>query len=77
VIEGLAPRGKLTEAFSWVGSALATGAAIGSMIVGVVLDELGLRSGQALGIIAGVASVIIVYTWGRYLRTERDPVHIG
>jgi MFS family permease len=68
VVEGLAPHGKLTEAFSWVGSALATGAAIGSMIVGVILDELGLRSGQGLGVIAALASVAIVYAWGRYLR---------
>lgn len=77
VVEGLAPHGRLTEAFSWVGSSLATGAAIGSMIVGVVLDEMGLRSGQGLGIIAAAVSVAIVYLWGRALRADRESRHIG
>jgi MFS family permease len=77
VVERLAPQGKLTEAFSWVGSGLATGAAIGSMIVGVVLDELGLRSGQALGVVAALASVIVVYAWGKHLRVQKAPIRIG
>lgn len=77
VVEELSPPRKLTEAFSWVSSALATGAAVGSMIVGVILDELGLRSGQALGIIAGIACVLIIIVWGQSLRTAQEPIHIA
>jgi MFS family permease len=77
VVEGLAPKGKLTEAFSWVGSALATGAAVGSMVVGVVLDEINLRSGQGIGVIASIASVAIVFALSRHLKSSREPIPVG
>jgi MFS family permease len=77
VVEGLAPHGKLTEAFSWVGSALATGAAVGSMTVGVILDELGLRTGQGLGVIAALVSVVIVFAWARYLQVNSAPIPVS
>lgn len=77
VVEGLAPPKSLTEAFSWVGSALATGAAIGSTIVGFILDEIGLRSGQALGIFASLACILIIVLWGRHLRPTHEPIHVA
>ena len=53
VVEGLAERNRLNEAFAWLGSAVASGVAIGSIISGVVIDELGTRGGQAVGVVAG------------------------
>lgn len=73
VVEHLAPPKMLTEAFSWLGSALATGAAFGSIVAGVVLDEVGMRGGQAIGVVGGVLSALVVIIWARHLRAERPP----
>ena len=67
VVEDLAPARKLNEAFTWVGSSLATGAAFGSLIIGVVLDELGLRTGQSVGVIGSIVSLLVIYLF-------REPV---
>lgn len=78
VIEGLAPRHRLTEAFAWLSSATASGVAIGSIIGGVVIDELGTRGGQAVGVVAGaVAAIVVVLGSGtlegrRRKRTQSD-----
>jgi MFS family permease len=73
VVEHLAPPKMLTEAFSWIGSALATGAAVGSVAAGIVLDEIGLRGGQSVGIVGGILSGLVLIIWARYLRAERPP----
>lgn len=77
VVEDLAPARKLNEAFTWVGSSLATGAAFGSLIIGVVLDELGLRTGQSVGVIGSVLSLLVIYAFGRYLAGSRQAVKVG
>jgi MFS family permease len=73
VVEHLAPPKMLTEAFSWIGSALATGAAFGSIVAGVVLDEIGIRGGQSVGIVGGVLSALVLIIWAKHLRAERPP----
>jgi MFS family permease len=73
VVEHLAPPKMLTEAFSWIGSALATGAAFGSVVAGVVLDEVGVRGGQSIGMVGGLLSGLVVIIWARHLRAERPP----
>ena len=73
VVEHLAPRKMLTEAFSWIGSALSTGAAVGSIIAGVVLDDIGVRGGQAIGLFGGLLSGLVVIVWARHLRTPPHP----
>lgn len=75
LVEHVAPPKKLTEAFSWIGSAIATGAAFGSVIAGVMLDEFGIRGGQAVSLIGGLLSVVVVMVWARYLKTEPAPAH--
>jgi MFS family permease len=77
VVENLAPPRSLTEAFTWVGSALATGAAMGSLIIGIVLDEMGLRSGQSVGVIGSLISLIIIYAFGRYLIVSRPGTRVS
>lgn len=71
VVEHLAPPKMLTEAFSWIGSALASGAALGFVMTGLVLDEIGLRGGQAVGLAGGLLSVLVVVIWARHLKAER------
>ena len=73
VVEHLSPPRMLTEAFSWIGSALATGAALGSIVAGVVLDEIGVRGGQSIGIFGGLLSGLVVIIWAKHLRSERPP----
>ncbi|MGI8406321.1 MAG: MFS transporter [Thermomicrobiales bacterium] len=70
VIEHLSPRAALTEAFAWLGSALATGAALGSMISGYFLDHISLRAGQSLGLIGGIGAAVAVAIWAPYLRPK-------
>jgi len=81
VVEGLAERHRLNEAFAWLSSAIASGVAIGSIIAGIVIDALGTRGGQAVGVFAGgLAAVVVVLGAGtlqgrRRTRSapDRDP----
>ena len=76
VVEHLAPPKMLTEAFSWIGSALATGAAVGSIITGAVLDEISVRGGQSVGLFGGLLSGLVVIIWARHLKSTRpSPLH--
>jgi MFS family permease len=77
VVEDIAPPRKLNEAFTWIGSSLATGAAFGSLIIGVVLDELGLKTGQSVGVIGSIISLIVIYAFGRHIVASRKPVKIA
>lgn len=71
-VEQIAPQSKLTEAFAWLGSAMATGAAIGSIIAGYLVDEFGVRGGQWTSVAGGVACGIIVTLGWKMLRNP-DP----
>lgn len=73
VVEHLSPPKMLTEAFSWISSALATGAAFGFIVTGIVLDEVGVRGGQSVGMIGGLLSALVVIIWAKHLRAERPP----
>lgn len=75
-VEQISPASKLTEAFTWLGSAMATGAAIGSIIAGYLVDELGVRGGQWTAVAAGIACGLIVTIGWNLLRTpDPQPVH--
>lgn len=77
VVENLAPPKMLTEAFSWIGSAIATGAALGSIVAGYVLDEIGVSGGQAIALAGGVLSSLVVVIWAKYLREDRPPERVA
>jgi len=72
VVEHLAPKGSVTEAFAWLSSALASGAALGSLLTGVVLDELGTRAGQTLSLLGGTGAAVGVMIWARHLKPPAD-----
>ena len=74
-VEQISPPSKLTEAFAWLGSAMATGAAIGSIIAGALVDEFGIRGGQWTSVGGGIACGVIVTGGWKLLRSpERDPM---
>jgi MFS family permease len=71
VMYGLVPsavQGRLTEAFSWLSTAIVGGIAAGTAIAGVAVDAVGVPAGFALGALAalaalGVALVAARGTW--------------
>lgn len=68
-VEQIAPHGKLTEAFAWMGSAGATGAALGSITAGYLVDEFGVRGGQWGAVAGGISAAIVISAGWRLLRT--------
>ena len=68
VVEGLAPRRRLNEAFSWIGAAIASGVAIGSIITGVVIDTLGTGGGQLVGVVAAEVALLVLLAGANTLR---------
>lgn len=75
-VEQVSPTSKLTEAFAWLGSAMATGAAIGSIIAGYLVDEYGVRGGQWSSVVAGVAcGLIVTFGWKLLRAPESQPAH--
>ena len=67
-VEQIAEPSQITEAFAWLGSAMATGAAIGSIVAGYLVDEFGYRGGQWTSVFGGVACGIIVTVGWKMLR---------
>lgn len=74
-VEQIAPPTKLTEAFAWLGSAMATGAAFGSIIAGYLVDEVGIRGAQWSVVAGGVAcGLIVTFGWKLLRSPESKPV---
>jgi MFS family permease len=72
VVEAIAARHRLNEAFAWLSSAVASGVAIGSIIAGVVIDELGTRGGQAVAVFAGGLAAVVVVIGAGTLQGRRQ-----
>src|SRR5690606_849600 len=68
LIEQVAPPERITEAFSWLTSALASGSAMGAIVAGYLVDEYGVRAGMLNGVAGGVASGLCVSIGWRLLR---------
>ena len=60
-----APRGTVTEAFAWSGSAIFGGAALGNVVSGFVVDHVGVREALALPALSGLLGL------GAMLSTRR------
>jgi MFS family permease len=58
--EVLGPRATVTEAFTWIGTALALGVAIGASLAGKIVDSAGANASFLVATVsAGVASVVV------------------
>jgi MFS family permease len=67
MIDDAAPAGTETEAFAWLGTAVAIGAAAGSAVAGTAADHAGPQAAFVLAAAAGAVSVAPVVARGRLL----------
>ena len=73
MVDDAAPAGTETEAFAWLGTAVAIGAALGSAIAGSAADHAGPAAAFALAAAAGADSVLLVVARSRTLSPESQP----
>jgi MFS family permease len=70
LLEAQARPGRSTEAMSWISSGIGVGLAVGSSVVGFILDEHGPRVGYAFAASCGAVSVAICLLGLRRLRLQ-------
>lgn len=75
LVDGLAPRGTVTEAFAWVVAAVGAGASLGSAIAGVGQDLAGVRGSFAGAGAGGLLALAVCLAGLRLLRTPPVSVH--
>lgn len=64
------PPSRITEGLTWMSTGISLGVALGSVLVGLVIDTYGVRPGFGVAIVAGLVMVIIVLLGLRVLRTS-------
>jgi predicted MFS family arabinose efflux permease len=64
LVPGTVP-GRLTEAFSWMSTAIVGGIAVGTALAGVVVDAVGVPAGFGLGAVASVAALAVAVAAAR------------
>ncbi|MEU3557205.1 MFS transporter [Streptomyces fragilis] len=60
LVDRHAPRGTVTEAFSWLVTTFTVGSSVGTGIAGPVLESLGTRAGFAVPAVAGTVSLAVL-----------------
>jgi MFS family permease len=73
MIEDAAPAGTVTEAFAWVATAVAIGAAAGSASAGALADHAGPAAAFAIAAAAGGCAVLATLARSRALPGEVTP----
>ncbi len=72
ILERQAPEHRRTEAMAWLGSTISVGVALGSSLVGRIIDAHGARWGFAFAASCGVVAVLVCLAGLGKLRTEQD-----
>ncbi|MBB3085241.1 MFS transporter [Geodermatophilus sabuli] len=70
--ELLVPRSATTEAFTWIGTALALGVAVGTSISGKVVDTVGANAAFLVATVAAAVAAITVCAAQRVLRVPAE-----
>lgn len=65
--ELLVPPSATTEAFTWIGTALGLGVAVGSSLAGVIVDEVGANASLLVAVVAAGAGAVVVAAYQRLL----------
>jgi MFS family permease len=72
--ELLVPRAAVTEAFTWIGTALGLGVALGAGVAGKLVDVLGANSAFSVATSAAGAAALTVATFRSTLRVPAERV---
>ncbi|MEW1696932.1 MFS transporter [Streptomyces sp. NPDC091278] len=73
VVDRHAPRGTVTEAFSWLVTTFGVGSALGSAAAGPVVELAGTASGFAVAGAGGLAALLVLLATGRVLGAATAP----
>ncbi|WP_151774711.1 MFS transporter [Streptomyces abyssomicinicus] len=72
LVDRHAPRGTVTEAFSWLVTTFTVGSSVGTGVTGPVLELLGPRAGFAVPAAAGTVSLLVLLASGGVLAAPRN-----
>ena len=72
--ELLVPRAAVTEAFTWIGTALGLGVAIGASVAGKVVDVSGANAAFLVATIAAAIAAVVVGLSQRFLHVPAEHV---
>jgi MFS family permease len=72
--EVLVPRGAVTEAFTWIGTALGLGVAIGASVAGKIVDVSGANAAFLVATVAAGVAAVVVAAFQRLLRVPAEHV---
>ncbi|WP_231558143.1 MFS transporter [Modestobacter caceresii] len=70
--EVLVPRSAVTEAFTWIGTALALGVAIGASVAGKIVDTVGANASFLVATVAAGLAAVVVGLWQRTLHVPAE-----
>ncbi|MFH8558276.1 MFS transporter [Streptomyces celluloflavus] len=67
VVDRHAPKGTVTEAFSWLVTTFGVGSAVGTSVVGPAVEHGGARAGFAVAGAGGIAALLVLLSTKRFL----------
>ena len=70
--EVLVPRASVTEAFTWIGTALGLGVALGASVAGKVVDVAGANMAFLVATVAAAVAAVVVALFNRMLRIPAE-----
>jgi hypothetical protein len=70
--ELLVPRASVTEAFTWIGTALGFGVAIGASAAGKIVDVSGANAAFLVATVAAGVAAVVVGLWRRLLHVPAE-----
>jgi predicted MFS family arabinose efflux permease len=65
--ELLVPPSATTEAFTWIGTALGLGVAVGSSSAGLIVDSYGANAAFLVAVVSAGVAALVVFTFRRML----------
>ena len=73
--ELLVPRAAVTEAFTWIGTALGLGVAVGASVAGWLVDAAGANTAFSVAAVAAAVAALVVGSFQRHLHVPAE--HVG
>jgi MFS family permease len=72
--ELLVPRAAVTEAFTWIGTALGLGVAVGASVAGKIVDSAGANMAFLVATVAAASAAVVVALYQRLLHVPAEHV---